>query len=175
MERLLWIDMEMTGLDVDKERIIEVAAIITDRDLNPIESFESVVFQDQSFLDNMDKWNSKQHRESGLIKKIPTAPKQEEVEKSLCSLVNKHFGKEKAILCGNSINQDRKFIEAYMPSLTKLLHYRILDVTAWKLIMNSKFSVEYKKKQSHRALDDIKESITELKTFIDFVENKRRQ
>lgn len=164
--------MEMTGLDVTKERIIEVAAIVTDGDFNSLESYESVVFQDQSFLDNMDEWNTNQHGKSGLTPKIASAPKQNDVEQALCDIVKKHFGDEPAVLCGNSIGQDRKFIDAYMPQLASLLHYRMLDVTAWKLIMESKFKVTYTKSDSHRALDDIKESIAELKTFIDFIENK---
>jgi oligoribonuclease len=172
MDNLLWLDMEMTGLDVQKERIIEVAAIVTDKDLIPIDSFESVVFQEQKFLDAMDDWNTKQHNESGLVDKIPSAPSSEEVERKLCDFVKKHFKGEPAILSGNSIGQDRKFIDAYMPELAKLLHYRLLDVTSWKIVMGPKFNVEYEKKESHRALDDIKESIAELKTFIDFIDNK---
>ncbi len=172
MDKFIWVDMEMTGLDVNQERIIEVGAIITDNQFNILETFESVVFQDQKFLNNMDKWNTKQHSENGLISQVPKAPKQEAVEEKLCDLVTRHFGEEKAILCGNSISQDRNFINAYMPQLSKLLHYRMLDVTAWKLIMKSRFGVEYKKTQNHRAIDDIKESIAELKTFIDFIENK---
>jgi oligoribonuclease len=172
MDKYLWIDMEMTGLNVSQERIIEVAAIITDADLKPLDQYESVVFQDQSFIDNMDEWNTEHHTQSGLVAKIPSAPKQEMVEKTLCELVKKHFGKEPAILAGNSIGQDRKFIDAYMPELSALLHYRMLDVTAWKIIMNSRFQIVHDKKDSHRALDDILESIAELKTFIDFIENK---
>ena len=175
MDKLIWIDMEMTGLDVNRERIIEVAAIVTDKQFEILETFESVIFQDQSFLDNMDEWNTRQHNESGLVSQVPKAPKQKEVEEKLCHLVSRHFDKEKAILCGNSISHDRNFINIHMPRLSNLLHYRMLDVTAWKLIMNSRFKVEYKKKRTHRAIDDIKESIAELKTFIDFIENKKRE
>ncbi len=164
--------MEMTGLDVTKERIIEVAAIVTDTDFNELESYESVVFQDSTFIDNMDDWNTQHHTDSGLVAKIPTAPKQDLVETKLCEIVAKHFAEEPAILAGNSIGQDRKFIDAYMPRLSKKLHYRMLDVTAWKLIMGPKFKVTYEKKESHRALEDIKESIAELKTFVDFIEQK---
>lgn len=172
MDNLLWLDMEMTGLDVQKERIIEVAAIVTDKDLKPIDTFESVVFQDQKFLDAMDDWNTKQHNESGLVSKIPSAPSSKEVEKKLCEFVRKNFGEDPPVLAGNSIGQDRKFIDAYMPELSKLLHYRLLDVTSWKLIMGPRFNVTYEKKESHRALDDIQESIAELKTFIDFIDKK---
>ena len=164
--------MEMTGLCATKERIIEVAAIVTDKNFKTIETFQSVVFQDQSFLDNMDQWNKEHHTKNGLLPQIAKAPKQEDVENKLCQLVNRHFEKERAILCGNSISQDRSFIDLYMPRLSELLHYRMLDVTSWKLIMKSKFGVEYRKTQNHRAIDDIKESILELKTFIDFIENK---
>ncbi len=172
MEKLLWLDMEMTGLDVQKERIIEVAAIVTDKDFNTLDSFESVVFQENEILEKMDDWNKNQHSKSGLIEKIPTAPSNEVVEKNLCTFVKKHFEKEPAILCGNSIGQDRKFIDAYMKDLSELLHYRMLDVTSWKLIMGPRFNIKYEKKESHRALDDIKESIAELKTFVDFIEKK---
>lgn len=174
MEKLLWIDLEMTGLDVTRERIIEVALIVTDKDFNPLETYESVVFQDQKFLDAMDEWNTKQHGESGLVAKVPNAPKQEKVEKDLCQIIDKHFAGEPAVLCGNSIGQDRKFIDAYMPELSQKLHYRMLDVTSWKLIMSTRFQVAHEKKESHRALDDIQESIDELKCYIDFIENNKK-
>lgn len=164
--------MEMTGLDVSKERIIEVAAIVTDYDFNELTRYESVIFQDKKFLDAMDDWNTNQHTKSGLVAKIASAPKQDDVEKQLCALVEKDFGDQPAVLAGNSIGQDRKFIDAYMPKLSAKLHYRMLDVTAWKLIMGPKFKITYDKKESHRALDDIRESIAELKTFVEFIENK---
>lgn len=166
--------MEMTGLEVDKERIIEVAAIVTDKNFNPIADYTSVIYQPPEILSQMDEWNQNQHGKSGLLAKIPTAPKQEDVEQKLCDLVAKEFGTDRAIMCGNSISQDRKFIDRYMPKLAKLLHYRLLDVTAWKIIMGPRFGVTYEKKDSHRALDDIKESIAELKTFVDFIETKKK-
>lgn len=167
--------MEMTGLDVNKERIIEVAAIVTDQDFKSLDTYESVVFQDAKFIDSMDEWNTEHHTQSGLVAKIPSAPKQDIVEAALCALVEKHFGSEPAILCGNSIGQDRKFIDAYMPQLAEKLHYRMLDVTAWKLIMGPRFGVTYEKKEAHRALEDIEESIAELKTFVDFIDNQSTQ
>ena len=172
MDKLLWIDMEMTGLDVSKERIIEVAAIVTDQDFKTLDTYESVVFQDSKYIDAMDDWNTEHHTNSGLVAKIPSAPKEDKVEKDLCDFVAKHFADEPAILCGNSIGQDRKFIDAYMPKLASKLHYRMLDVTAWKLIMGPRFKVTYEKKEAHRALEDIQESIAELKTFVDFIDNK---
>ena len=165
--------MEMTGLDVSKERIIEVAAIVTDENLLAIDQMNTPVFQEQKFIDAMDEWNTNQHNKTGLVDLIPNAPKQTDVEKQLCDLVDKHFpGEDKPVLAGNSIGQDRKFIDAYMPALASKLHYRLLDVTSWKLVMGPEFNVEYEKKDTHRALDDIQESIAELKTFIDYIKNK---
>ena len=169
MEKLLWIDMEITGLDVSKERIIEVAAIVTDMNFNKVDSYHSVVFQPQEFLDRMDEWNQNQHSKTGLVDKIPQAPKVDKVESELCTFVKKYFN-EPAILAGNSIGQDRKFIDCYMKDLAKLLHYRMLDVTAWKLIMNTRYNVSFDKKETHRALDDIEESILEMKTFTDYID-----
>ena len=167
--------MEMTGLDVEKERIIEVAAIVTDMDFKILDEIQSIVKQPKEILDQMDEWNTNQHTKSGLVDKIPTAPEEKEVEKKLCQFVEKHFGSDLAILSGNSIGQDKKFIDRYMPELSKKLHYRLLDVTSWKIMMGPKFGVTYEKKESHRALDDIKESIEELKTFIQFIETKEKK
>lgn len=169
MKRLLWLDMEMTGLDVDIERVIEVAAIITDMDFNTIDTYHTVVQQPEVFLENMDDWNRKHHTESGLVAKVPTGKDPEVVDQELRDLAIKHFGKERAILCGNSIFQDRKFIDLYFTEFAKTLHYRMVDVTSWKIIMNEKYNVEYQKRDAHRALDDIRESIEELKTFLKFV------
>lgn len=169
MKRLLWLDMEMTGLDVEIERVIEVAAIVTDMDFNLVDTYHAIVQQPQVFLDNMDDWNRKHHGDSGLTEKVPHGKDPDEVDRELKELTNKHFGKERAILCGNSIFQDRKFIDLYFREFAKTLHYRMLDVTSWKIIMNEKYNVEYQKKDSHRALDDIRESIEELKAFLKFV------
>lgn len=172
MKKLLWLDMEMTGLDPDIERVIEVAAIITDMDFNTIETYHAIVQQPQIFLDNMDDWNRKHHKQSGLSDKVASGKEPEDVDKELRELTLKHFDKERAILCGNSIFQDRKFIDLYFKDFAKTLHYRMVDVTSWKIIMNEKYGVEYQKRDSHRALDDIRESIEELKTFLKFVKKE---
>ncbi len=169
MKKLLWLDMEMTGLDVEIERVIEVAVIVTDMDFNPVDTYHAIVQQPQVFLDNMDDWNRKHHGDSGLSAKVPTGKDPDEVDRELRELTLKHFSKERAILCGNSIFQDRKFIDLYFREFAKTLHYRMVDVTSWKIIMNEKYNVEYQKKDSHRALDDIRESIEELKAFLKFV------
>lgn len=170
MKKLFWLDMEMTGLEPEIERVIEVAVIVTDLDFKTLETYHTVVKQPEAFLENMDEWNTKHHGESGLIAKVPGGKEPEEVEQDLLDLIDRHYSKdERPILCGNSIFQDRKFIDLYFTKLSKRLHYRMMDVTAWKIIMNAKYFVEYQKQDKHRALDDIYESIEELKTFLKFV------
>ncbi|WP_413288221.1 oligoribonuclease [Bdellovibrio sp. HCB337] len=175
MDKLYWIDMEMTGLDVKKEVIIEVAAIITDLDFQELDQFETVVRQPQSYLDNMDAWNTEHHKKSGLTAKVPYGMAPDLVEAKLCDLVKKHFpdSKNKPILAGNSINQDRLFIDKYMPEFGERLHYRVVDVSSWKVIMNKKFGYTYSKSNQHRALDDIRESIQELKAYCRFIDIKK--
>jgi oligoribonuclease len=175
MDKLFWLDMEMTGLDVNKEVIIEVAAIITDFNFQELDQFETVVRQPQTFLDNMDQWNREHHGKSGLTAKVPTGMKPDLVEAKLCDLAKKHFPdqRQKPILAGNSIAQDRLFIDKYMPDFSERLHYRVVDVSSWKVIFNEKFNFKYSKSNQHRALDDIRESIQELKEYCRFIEIKR--
>lgn len=163
--RLLWIDMEMTGLNVERERIIEVAAVVTDYDFNSLEEYHAIIRQPMEFLDRMDEWNKKHHGESGLTSKVPHGTPQDQVERNLAQLVKKHF-QEPAVLAGNSIGQDRLFINKYMPQFAATLHYRMLDVTAWKIIFKEKYEILYDKQDSHRAVDDIRESIGELKFYM---------
>ena len=166
LEKILWLDMEMTGLDVEKEVIIEVAAIVTDMDFNPLDTYEAVVKQPQHYLESMDEWCTRQHGGSGLTQQVPNGKEPQLVEEELCQLVDKHFNGTPAILAGNSIYSDRKFIDKYFLQLSERLHYRLLDVTSWKIIFENKFAQTYSKKDNHRALDDIKESIAELKFYI---------
>ncbi len=167
--KLLWLDMEMTGLDVDKEVPIEVAAIITDLKFNNIAEYHTVIRQPQAYLESMDEWNQRQHRQSGLFDLIPNGKEPSITDQELANWVRQHFGSERAILCGNSIAQDRSFIRKHMPQLESTLHYRMVDVTAWKVIYNEIFDLKIKKKDAHRALDDIHESIGELKFYMSFV------
>jgi oligoribonuclease len=170
MKKLFWLDMEMTGLEPEIERVIEVAVIITDLNFKPLDTYHAVVQQPEAFLENMDEWNTKHHTASGLVAKVPTGKKPQEVEQDLLDLIKKHYAdEERPVLCGNSIFQDRKFIDLYFKKFSKRLHYRMMDVTAWKIIMNACYHVEYQKKDSHRALDDIMESIEELKAFLKHV------
>lgn len=166
---LLWLDMEMTGLDVEKEVPIEVAALVSNWDLNPLEEYHTVIRQPQKYLDAMDDWNRKHHGESGLTALIPSGKDPEVVDRELAELAKKHFAGESAILAGNSIGQDRLFIRRYLPQFEATLHYRMLDVTAWKVIFNGRYGKKFKKKEGHRALDDIHESLAELKFYLSFV------
>ncbi len=173
VENLFWLDMEMSGLDVTKEVIIEVACIVTDMNFRELESFETVVKQPQSYLDNMDSWNKEHHGKSGLTAKIPSGMEPDMVETKLIDLINKYFPestkdpKKRPILAGNSIMQDRLFIDKYFTQLSSRLHYRMVDVSSFKVIMNNKYNIEYKKHNSHRALDDIRESIGELRFYLE--------
>lgn len=169
MEKLLWIDMEMTGLNVEKEVPIEIAAIVTDIDLKELETYHAVIKQPQAVLDQMDEWNTQHHGESGLTAQVPHGTPPEAVEKAMIQLVDRHFHGERAVIAGNSIGQDRLFINRYFPLLTAKLHYRMLDVTSWKIMMNAKYGIKFEKKNSHRAIDDIRESMAELAFYLGHV------
>jgi oligoribonuclease len=161
--------MEMTGLDVDREVPIEIAAIVTDFDFRELGQYHSVISQPKSILDAMDDWNRKHHGESGLVAEVLTAGRAiEEVEQELVRLIGLHFT-DPAVIAGNSIAQDRLFINKYLPKFAARLHYRMLDVTSWKILMNAKYNRVYKKKGAHRAIDDIRESIAELSHYLDLV------
>jgi len=168
VEKLFWVDLEMTGLEVEKEVIIEAAAIVTDMDFNVLDSYNSIVKQEQKYLDAMDDWNQRQHTKTGLKQAVPNGKETNLVEKDLVQLIEKHF-KEPAVMAGNSISQDKIFVKKYFPNLYRKLHYRILDISSWKVIMKEKFNTEYKKDSNHRALDDIRDSISELKHYLQFI------
>lgn len=172
MKKLLWLDMEMSGLDIEQEVIIEVAAIVTDLNFRELDSYEAVVKQPQKYIDEMDDWNREHHTASGLIAKIPLGMEPETVEARLVDLVRKHFPdpRDRPVLAGNSIHQDKLFIDKYFKRLSELLHYRMLDVTAWKIILREKFGFEYRKQNQHRALEDVRESIQELRAYVDLIQ-----
>ena len=168
--RLLWLDMEMTGLDVDKEVPIEVACIVTDWKWNSLGTYHAVFNQPQKYIDAMDEWNTKHHGASGLTAMIPGGTDPSVVDQQVAKFIGEHFGFNRAILAGNSINQDRLFIRKYMPLTEAALHYRMLDVTSWKVVFNELFNRKFKKKEAHRAVDDIQESIEEFKYYLSFIQ-----
>lgn len=159
--------MEMTGLNPDKEGIIEAAVIVTDSNLNIIEEGPSlVIHQPNALLNRMDSWNKKHHKSSGLIdavKKSKISTKR--AESLILKFIKKHCVPKKTVLCGNSVYHDRRFIIKHMPKLDKFLHYRLIDVSTLKDLVRRWYPKDKrspKKKELHRALDDIRESIEEL-------------
>lgn len=169
--KLFWIDLEMTGLDIDKEVVIECAAIITDYNFTVLDTYETVINQPNIYLERMDDWNKDHHTKSGLTAKVPFGKTPDQVEEDLINLLKKHWPKvekkeDKPILAGNSIGQDRLFLNKYFKNFSEQLHYRMLDISSWKIIFNNKYNLRYDKKNSHRALLDIKESIEELKFYL---------
>lgn len=169
-KKLFWIDLEMTGLDENIHVILEVAAVITDILLNPLDQYHQIVYQPEETLKNMDEWCVKTHRASGLTAAVPNGKPIDEVEHDLIKLLNPHFtGNDRIVLAGNSVNNDRRFIDKYMPDLARKLHYRLVDVSSFKEIFRDRYGIEIKKGNAHRAVDDIFESIHELETYLALV------
>ena len=169
--KLLWIDLEMTGLDPEKDRILEVAAIATDMKLNEIARFEAIVRVDEKLMKSRmtgEFWDKNSKSRDALLSQNKDGESIKNVEKKLLEFVDKHCSDE-LYLAGNSIHQDRKFIEREMPELNKRLHYRMLDVSAWKIYFENALNKKFIKPENHRALDDITGSIEELKWYLTFL------
>lgn len=167
---LIWIDLEMTGLEPEKERIIEMAIIVTDEHLNQLaQSPVIVVHQPDSLLDAMDEWNTKQHGGSGLVDRVKASQINEsEAERQMIEFLKLHVSEGKSPMCGNSVHQDRRFLNRYMPELENYFHYRNLDVSTLKELARRwrpELIDGLSKKATHLALDDIRESIDELKFY----------
>lgn len=162
--------MEMTGLDETKEKILEVAVVITNTKLEKLDEFHHVVYQSKEVLDGMDEWCKTTHGRSGLTKEVAAGMPLDRVEEELVAFGKKHFGEDKIVLCGNSVGQDRKFIDRYMPKLASLLHYRLIDVSSFKEVFRNCYGIVFKKSEDrHRAKDDIYESIAELANCLKYV------
>lgn len=167
---LIWVDLEMTGLNPDTDRIIEIATLVTDKDLNVIaEGPNLVVHQSDAALDAMDDWCTQHHGESGLTQKVKDSTLSEaEAEQQTLDFLKEWVEPGVSPLCGNSIWQDRRFLIRYMPALDSFCHYRNIDVSTLKELAR-RWRPEVldgvHKQGSHRALDDIKESISELQHY----------
>jgi oligoribonuclease len=169
---LVWIDLEMTGLDVERDVIVEIACIVTDSDLDPLdEGVQLVVHQDDAALARMDDFVRNMHRKSGLLDEITSAPDDvAAAEQRVLAYIKQHVVVAgTAPLCGNSIGMDRRFLARYMPALDNYLHYRSVDVSSFKELCRRWYPAVYRKRpgkaEQHRALGDIKESIEELRYY----------
>ena len=167
---LIWIDLEMTGLDTQNDHIIEIATVVTDGDLNVID--EGPVFaihQSDDVLEAMDEWNTRQHEQSGLTKRVrDTCMTAEEAERLTLDFLRKHVDESVSPMCGNSICQDRRFLAREMPKLEAYFHYRNLDVSTIKELARRwqpDLLDGVKKNGAHLALEDVKDSIEELKHY----------
>jgi oligoribonuclease len=172
--KLLWVDLEMTGLDVNKHVIIEIAAEVTDMNFKTLASYEALVHQPERKLKHMNPWAQAQHDASGLTERVRKQGKTErDVVHELVGFIKAQFGDEPATLAGNSIHNDRNFIRKWWPDVDRLLHYRMLDVSAWKILMQAKYGVKFDKKETHRAFDDIQASIAELQYYLEWLGKPR--
>ena len=169
-DNLIWIDLEMTGLDPDNDVIIEIATIVTDGELNVLAEGPSLaVKQPDALLDGMDEWNTRQHAQSGLTQRVRDSQiSAAEAERLTIDFLAEWVPAGKSPMCGNSICQDRRFLYRGMPALEKYFHYRNLDVSTLKELA-SRWAPEvkngFKKQSSHLAMDDIRDSIAELQHY----------
>ena len=170
-DRLVWMDLEMSGLDPDTNRILEVAVLVTNGQLEVVaEGPELVIHQPDALLGGMDAWNTKHHGESGLVDRVRASTVGEaDAEAQLLAFVAAQVPPLAAALAGNSVHQDRLFIQRYLPALAAHLHYRNVDVSTVKELARRWYPTAYearpKKKGTHRALDDIRESVEELRYY----------
>lgn len=174
LNQLVWVDLEMTGLNPDHDQILETALLLTDKDLNiTARGPHTIIHCSVETLQAMDSWNRKHHRKSGLWDDVlASTTTLSEAEAFTIAFLKQHCQSDKLVLAGNSIWQDRRFIIKHMPALDKLLHYRMIDVSSIKQLNtlwypNQKH--EAQKKHSHRAMDDIEESVAELRFYREHV------
>lgn len=166
---LIWLDLEMTGLDPDTDVILEIAVLVTDAELNILaEGPVFAIHQSESALERMDDWNKNQHGKSGLIERVRASQDDTtSAEAKTLEFLSEHVEPGTAPLCGNSIWQDRRFLARYMPKLEKFFHYRVVDVSSVKILALNWYAdlVPFKKSEAHLALSDIRDSVAELRYY----------
>jgi len=169
-ERILWVDLEMTGLDPVEDRILEIGAIVTDWDFKEIARFEAVKKVGPSLMKKRmvgEFWDEFSDVRDALIAQNIDGKNGRTVENELLAFIDEHIGTEgKVLLAGNSVHQDRRFIANEWQRLDARLHYRMLDVSAWKVVFEGKFHKKFSKPEAHRAIDDIRGSIEELEYYL---------
>jgi oligoribonuclease len=168
---LVWIDLEMTGLDPAREHIIEIATVVTDKKLNLVaRGPRFAVRQSAKSLKAMDDWNQRQHRKSGLLEEVKRSKiKVRDAEEKTLAFLRRYCEPGRSPLCGSSVHHDKIFLVKYMPRLARFLHYRIVDVSSFRIVLESRYPRGPRftaKKETHRALADILESIEELKFYV---------
>ena len=172
IDRVLWVDLEMTGVNPTKDLILEVAAIVTDWDFKEIATYQGVVGGKPATVRkrmaiNASFWDAHPDSRDGLLAQNETGKSSSKIETELLDFINAYFKADVPVLLGgNSIHMDRRFIVAKWPKLDARRHYRMLDVSAWKVVFENKFKKKYAKPDAHRALDDIRGSIEELKYYL---------
>lgn len=169
-DNLIWIDLEMTGLDPDSDRIIEIATVVTDKHLVVLaEGPVIAIHQPDDVLAAMDEWNTRQHGESGLTERVRQSTVTEaEAEQQTLEFLRQYAEHNASPICGNSICQDRRFLVRHMPELAKYFHYRNLDVSTLKILANlwaPELAARFEKQPTHLALADINDSIRELRFY----------
>ena len=167
-KNLIWIDLEMTGLDTAKDRIIEIATIVTDKELNIIEEGPVIAINTpEEAIYGMDEWNTNQHNKSGLVDRIKKSSyTYVDAKEMTIEFLEKYIDKNKSPMCGSGICQDRRFLARCMPELEDFFHYRNLDVSSIKEIVSRWYpDIKFRKDPQHIALQDIKDSIEELKFY----------
>lgn len=168
---LVWVDLEMTGLEPEKDVILEIASIITDGQLNVIDKGPNlVIHHENGSLDHMEDWVKQVHTESGLLNEVYKSNiSEKEAEEQTLEFIKKYCDHDTALLAGNSVWQDRNFLKKYMPSIVDYCYYRLLDITAIKEVVAHWYPQnplsKFEKKDEHRALSDVKESLEELRHF----------
>lgn len=168
---VFWLDMEMTGLDPINDWPIEVGVIITDWNFKELATFEGAIYYDpaeleQKFVAAGQFWLDNPESKTGLAQASQNGTSKQKLEDKLLALIDEHGGEGPVLLAGNSIHQDRAFIRQWLPRLEQRLHYRMLDVSAWKVVFEGKYGKKFAKPESHRALEDIRGSIDELQYYL---------